>query len=229
VHRRQDGFKAHIAVEPDTGIITDCELTKASGEHSSDAQVGPGLLNDEPAPTQVLADSAYGSGEARNNLAQAGHDTIIKPKPLTSAVPGGFTTDDFIIDEKAGTATCPNGLTRPIPAGRSVTFGVGCVGCPLRAQCTTSKSGRTIKVHEHEGLLRAARRQAETPEFQTVYRQHRPMVERSIAWLTRGNRRVRYRGVSKNDHWLHHRVAALNLRRLLALGLTRTNGNWALV
>ena len=54
------------------------------------------------------------------------------------------------------------------------------------------------------------------------------MVERSIAWLTRGNRRVRYRGIAKNDHWLHHRAAALNLRRLLVLGLTRSNGNWAL-
>lgn len=41
---------------------------------------------------------------------------------------------------------------------------------------------------------------------------HRPMVERSIAWLTRGNRKVRYRGVAKNDHWLHHRTAVLNLR-----------------
>jgi hypothetical protein len=28
VHRRQDGFKAHLVIEPDTGIITDCELTK---------------------------------------------------------------------------------------------------------------------------------------------------------------------------------------------------------
>ena len=101
-------------------------------------------------------------------------------------------------------------------------------GCPLRAKCTTSPTGRVVSVHEHETLLRAARRQAETPEFQTVYRQHRPMVERSIAWLTRGNRRVSYRGVRKNDHWLHHRVAALNLRRLLALGLTRINGTWAI-
>jgi hypothetical protein len=76
--------------------------------------------------------------------------------------------------------------------------------------------------------MRAARRQAETPDFQTVYRQHRPMVERSIAWLVRGNRRLRYRGVSKNDHWLHHRAAAINLRRLVNLGLTRTTGTWAL-
>ena len=31
-----------------------------------------------------------------------------------------------------------------------------------------------------------------------------------------------------NDLWLHHRIAGLNLRRLLALGLTRTAGAWAL-
>ena len=54
------------------------------------------------------------------------------------------------------------------------------------------------------------------------------MVERSIAWLTRGNRRVPYRGIAKNNAWLHPRVAALNLRRLLALGLTATRqpGPW---
>ena len=52
------------------------------------------------------------------------------------------------------------------------------------------------------------------------------MVERSIAWLTRGNRRVPYRGVAKNNAWLHTRVAALNLRRLLTLGLVIGNGSW---
>ena len=32
----------------------------------------------------------------------------------------------------------------------------------------------------------------------------------------------------KNNAWLHHRAAALNLRRLTALGLTRTDGTWRL-
>ena len=54
------------------------------------------------------------------------------------------------------------------------------------------------------------------------------MVERTIAWLVRGNRRVPYRGVEKNNNWLHHRAAALNLRRLLTLGLTIQHGTWAL-
>jgi hypothetical protein len=55
------------------------------------------------------------------------------------------------------------------------------------------------------------------------------MVERSIAWLVQGgNRKVRYRGISKNDLWLHHRLAGLNLRRLLNLGLQQQHGAWVL-
>ena len=229
VRRRQDGFKAHIAIEPDTGLVTACALSKASGADSSDATVGIDLLTAETGHVQVLADSAYGSGTARATLAEAGHTAIIKPIQLRAPVPGGFTADDFTIDDTAGTVTCPNGLTRTITPARSVTFGAGCRGCPLRAQCTTARDGRSLTLHQHEDLLRAARRHAETEAFTKPYRQHRPMVERSIAWLVRGgNRKVRYRGIDKNDQWLHHRLAGLNLRRLLNLGLVQQQGAWAL-
>jgi hypothetical protein len=51
-----------------------------------------------------------------------------------------------------------------------------------------------------------------------TYRQHRPMVERSIAWLIGPKgccRQLRSHGVTANDWWLHTRMAALNLRRLV--------------
>jgi len=54
------------------------------------------------------------------------------------------------------------------------------------------------------------------------------MVERSIAWLVRGNRKVRYRGVAKNDQWLHHRAAAITLRRPITLRLDHTGNNWVI-
>ncbi len=88
--------------------------------------------------------------------------------------------------------------------------------------------GRKLTIGIHEAHQRAARAIARDPDWQAEYRQHRPMVERSIAWLTRGNRKVRYRGVAKNDHWLHHRAAALNLRRLITLGLDHTGTTWAI-
>jgi hypothetical protein len=105
-----------------------------------------------------------------------------------------------------------------------------CTGCPLRGRCTTSKTGRNLNVHPQHELLTAARHQAATdPVWQDEYRRWRPPVERAIAWLVaKGNRRVPYRGVIANNLWLHHRAAALNLRRLINLGLTRANGSWHL-
>jgi hypothetical protein len=83
---------------------------------------------------------------------------VIKPKPLQAAVAGGFTVDDFTVDPQAGTVTCPNGHARPISATRVATFGALCRTCPLRQRCTTSKTGRTIILHDHDALLRQARR-----------------------------------------------------------------------
>lgn len=228
VHRRQDGFKAHIAVEPDTGIITDCALTKASGTGSSDATVGIDMIASQDEPVTVLADSAYGSGELRAELAAAGHLDLVKPAPTRSAVADGFTVDDFTVDHANRTASCPAGVSRTISRTGLATFGVACRGCSLRARCTTRADGKSLKIAPHDELQRAARDQARNPHWQNEYRQHRPMVERSIAWLTHGNRKVRYRGVCKNDHWLHHRAAALNLRRLITLGLDPDGTTWAL-
>ncbi len=149
--RRQDGYQAHVVVEPDTGIITDTALTPAAGPANSDAAVGMDLLADIEDPVEVLADSAYGTGVMLDELEQAGHTAIIKPWPLRPAVDGGFTLDDFTVtdpaqgqaDASAGSVTCPNGVTRPITPIGSVAFGAACRGCPLRARCTTSASART--------------------------------------------------------------------------------------
>jgi IS5 family transposase len=222
----RDGYKAHLAVEPDTGIITATSLTPAN---AGDGPGGVALLDGEPAGMEIYADSAYGGGETRVEIRRRGHDAVIKPIPLRSAVPGGFTRDDFIVDHRNRTASCPGGHTVSITAGGAAIFGSRCDGCVFRSQCTTARDGRTLKINEHDNELVYARQAWRDPVFQAHYRQHRPMVERSIAWLVaHGNRRVRYRGVDRNGLWLSHRVAALNLRRLITLGLAHNNGGWTL-
>src|SRR4051812_37576830 len=105
VHRRIDGFKAHIEGEPDTGLICECALTRASGPDTGDATIGGELLARDPTvtgPVQVFGDSAYGTGEALAALDTAGHTAVIKPWPLHPAMPGGFTPEGFTRDEAAG-------------------------------------------------------------------------------------------------------------------------------
>ncbi len=231
----RDGYRAHVAADPETGIITGERLTMATGDENADAAVAAGLVQEEAAAGDGegqltwYGDSAYGTGELRAALAAAGHQAVIKPGPLRPAVPGGFTIDDFTADEQAGTVTCPAGITRHITPRRSVTFGAACRDCPLRQRCTTAKDGRTLSLHEHDRLLRAAR--AGWPALRDDYKAHRPNVERAIAQVAtrRGLRlRLRYRGVAPNDAWLKGRTAALNLRNLIGRGLTRHDGTWIL-
>ncbi len=223
----RDGYKAHIAVEPDTGLIVGCALTPAN---AADGPIGLELLAGEPDGLQVLADSAYGSGEVRAGLRNARHHQAIKPMPLRKnrrLGPDQFNRDDFAIDHLARTATCPAGITRPITTNGAVTFGVACRDCELRSRCTASATGRSLSITAHDDELVAARKAWTDGDFAADYRQHRPMVERSIAWLVaNGHRRVRYRGLDRNQLGLSLRAAALNLRRLVNLGATHNGTTW---
>jgi Transposase DDE domain len=178
------GERSERGGEPGTVVvdIAGCVLQGGQG-----GAVAAGLPGAGDGQLTVLGDTAYGTGEPREHLQASGHVAVIKPPPLPRAVPGGFTIDDFPIDDQAATATCPAGHTaalgRPQADGnRAAQFKARCRDCPLRQRCTTAKDGRVLTVHPHHALLAAARR-----------------------------------------------AAALNLRRLVNLGLTRTSdGNWAL-
>jgi len=221
----RDGYKAHIAVEPETGLVTAAALTPAN---APDGQTGTTLLEGEDPGLQVLADGAYGSGENLAALAAAGHDRAIKPHSTNTAVAGGFHRDDFMVGHEAGTVTCPAKHTVLISPKRHATFGALCRGCPLRSRCTKSTGGRVLHFTPHDHMLVESRRAWRDSDFAEDYRRWRPMVERTIAWLVADNhRRVRFRGVEKNGLGLSLRLAAINLRRLVNLGLTH-DGGWAL-
>jgi Transposase domain (DUF772)/Transposase DDE domain len=229
---RRDGYRAHVAADPDTGIITDEKLTGAAGAENSDAAIAAEFVAAEAGGQLAwYGDSAYGTGDLRAAIMTAGHQAVIKPWPLLPAVKGGFTRDDFTVDATARTVTCPAGITRQLTAKNAAIFGVTCRDCPLRQRCTTAKDGRTLHLYEHDSLLRAARAEWAGTRLRQDYMAHRPHVERAIAQVAtwRGRRlKLRYRGATTNHAWLKRRTAALNLRNLLGRGLTRRDGTWGL-
>src|SRR5690606_30710944 len=82
--RRQDGYKAHVVVEPDTGLTTVCELTKTNGPENSDATVGAELVTADSTVTagqqlEVLGDSAYATGDMLHTLAGKKWTPLLKP------------------------------------------------------------------------------------------------------------------------------------------------------
>ena len=164
---RRDGYRAHVVADPQTGIITGERPTKACGEDNSDAADAGQFLAGEATSGgpeyEWYGDSAYGTGDLRAAISQAGHTAVIKPGPLRPAVDGGFTTGDFTVDEAAGTVTCPAGVTRPVTARRAVIFGAACrsrpgcaAGAPLPRMggpCTCTPTMRSCGPPAQPGRL----------------------------------------------------------------------------
>jgi hypothetical protein len=246
-----DGYKGHVAIDPDAEVITATAVTPGN---SGDAEAAAGLLADllpgdqdsaagdagsaSPAAAArqaaVYGDAAYGSGEFVGQLDDAGIRNGIKCQP-PAAVTGHFPKDRFAVDLQTGTVTCPAGVTAPIrPSGHkrhagAARFGASCRACPLAGQCTTARQGRTITIGPHEARLTAARLRQQDPAWKTDYRATRPKVERKIGHLMRrrhGGRRARVRGQLKVAADFALLAAAVNVARLAVLGLARHGGTW---
>ena len=248
-----DGYKGHIAVDPDSEIVT---ATSATPGNSGDAEAAEDLLADTLPATDpaggtragaqpetaapgagqpaVYGDAAYGSGELLERVEDAGIYTGIKVQP-PAAIKGHFPKDRFAIDLDAKTVTCPAGVTVLIRAGGrdrhagEARFGAACRTCPLAARCTTAKDGRTIAIGPHEARLAAARQAQASPAWKADYRATRPKVERKIGHLMRrrhGGRRARVRGQVKVAADFALLAAAVNLARLAVLGLASRDGTW---
>jgi hypothetical protein len=235
-----DGYKAHVAVDPDSEVICAAEVSVAT---AGDAAVAPTLLGDltpesqgggQPARAVVYGDSAYGTGAHLAWLEQQRFTPMVKTQ-LPTAPGGRFAKDQFRIDLAAGTVTCPARVTVAIrPARRGgghARFGVACSVCPLRQVCTSSLGGRVVAVHPREAELATARSRQRDPAWLADYRATRPKVERKLAHLLRrrhGGRRARVRGRVRVAQDFRLLAAAVNLARFTSLGVRSTSTGWQL-
>jgi hypothetical protein len=248
-----DGYKGHIADDPDSEIITATEVT--AGNHG-DAEVAATLVADilsgttdapdtdtddgdqvqapDPGRPAVYGDASYGAGEFLKTLHDADVEAVVKVQPPANTG-GRFTKDAFDIDLEAQRVRCPAGRVAPIRRNAegdgTARFAQACAGCALAAGCTKAAAGRQITVGRHEALLAKARAQGSDPAWRADYRANRPKVERKLAHLMRhrhGGRRARVRGRDKVAADFSLLAAAVNLARLAVLSVASLGaGAWA--
>jgi Transposase DDE domain len=169
-HKR-DGYKGHVAAEPESGLVTECALTAAAAPTGPPGS-GCWALSSRALRCSGIRPTAVGR-PARRCEPPA---TSRRSSRSHSRAPGGFTIHDFRIDRHGGMVRCPAGVTAPITSSGRISFARECPSCPLRRRCTTARQGRILHLHPHEDELRAARRRAMTRSFQHSYRRWRPMV-----------------------------------------------------
>lgn len=230
-----DGYKGHIAIDPDSEIIT---ATAVTAGNVGDAVPADELLSDILSSSEqfigadqveVYGDASYGGAELVEKLEAAQIEPNVKVQPPT-ARGGKFSQDDFRIDLDACTVQCPAGQLVKLRFSKDgsgeAQFGSLCGACPLRQKCTESKAGRTVYIHPKHRTLDRARRRQRDPNWKARYRATRPKVERKLAHMMRrkhGGRRARVRGRVRVGHDFSLLAAAVNLARLAVLGVSIAN------
>jgi hypothetical protein len=231
--RHFDGYKGHVAIDPDSEIITATEVTAGNVADGAVAEtlVGAELADAKKAdanePVEIYGDASYGTADLVEKIEAAGAEPNVKVQAASPPRVGLYSQDAFKIDTQAGTACCPAGIVvklRVLQDGSAVAdFSASCISCPLRAQCTASASGRELRIHPKHATLARSRARQRAPEWRQRYRATRPKVERKIGHLMRrkhGGRRARMRGCEKIRFDFALLAAATNLARLAVLGVS---------
>jgi IS5 family transposase len=215
-------------------LITNVETTDATvPDNQMTAPIHARLAERHLLPDEHLVDSGYPSAELLVT-SQAEFGIALVTPMLADTSPqaragAGFDRTAFAIDFGAQQATCPQGHAssswNPVAQRGAdtivITFAKGTCGpCPVRAQCTTSASGRrqlTVHPREVHQAQIAARTIQSTKAFQARYAL-RAGVEGTIRQgvAVTGMRRARYRGLAKTQLEHTNAAVALNLIRLHA-------------
>jgi hypothetical protein len=216
--KRFTGSKADIACDGPSQIIV------AVGDLAGDEPDAKNALslvaqahqNTHLPVLDTTGDCAYGNGSTRSEFVEAGQ-TLYAKVPQENTGTGLFPKSRFAIDLHNQTVTCPAGQTtsefrQDKEDGRVFSFGTVCQDCPLRALCSTSATGRSVRVHPQEALLREARAFQNSPAGRAKLRA-RVVVEHCLARLGQlGIGQARYVGRAKTRFQLLMCAAVANLR-----------------
>lgn len=235
-------YKVHRAVDERAEIITATEVTPGSinEAHRLSSLIDIHQKNTEILVETVVADTKYGTVENYLDC----HDRHIEAHiPDLNACQDGkgrrkdiFPEDAFIYDPATDTYRCPGNqvLRRRKHKKKRKTFEYGisirlCRNCPLRDQCTNSKTGRTVKRHIRHDDLTHMRRNAQSSRSKSDVKTRQHLMERSFARATRyGYKRARWRNLWRVEIQEYLTAAVQNMMILLrhvkepktALGIT---------
>ncbi len=213
-HVRFDGYKRHVCRDLDSLVVRAVGITAANQPEATvtDAIVAD-LTAQAATPGEWHLDRAYLSSVL---VRDRGGDVAIYCKAWRVQNGPRYAKTAFALDWTAQTIRCPNGVVRPFTVGETIRFpAAACAACPLRAHCTTSTHGRSVRIHPDERLLQELRTHQQTPAGRAKLRQ-RVAVEHSLAHVGHWQGpRARYRGARKNLFDLR-RVAVVHNLHVLA-------------
>jgi transposase len=216
--RNRFGYNAQAAVDAKAQVIVAADVTSEPGDHRQlTPMIAQAQANVEPtdATPTTLADGGYANAAQLSRAQAAGYD-VLTPLPSSwKDTSQPYHSAHFRHDPERNIVVCPQGRELPLQRertknGRQVEVyrsAQVCKDCPVRAQCTTDRHGRTIEIQPgHEALvaLHARWQKQATAELYTL---RAPTVEPVFAQIKQ----------------------QMGFRRWTVRGLVNTKAQWALL
>lgn len=221
-------YHHHRAVDDAHGVITAVETTSGSIAENKKLM---GLVQQHQDNTQcslqvVVADHKYGTNENYLACQEKGLLTHLgDAKSKAGKVEGIFPQSQFNYQAKDDCFLCPASqklrARRFIKRDRVWEYAADrgvCAQCDLRAQCTRSKTGRTIWRHEKAEILEECRNQAHSAAAKRDRGRRQYLIEGSFADATNnhGFKRSRWRRLHRQQIQDYLIAAIQNIRILLS-------------
>jgi len=208
-----DGYKRHVLRDLDSGLVRAVGITAAN---APEASVTDALLADLTHQDIQLGEIHLDRGYLASDLVRHRSEELriyCKAWPVRNG--DHYPKTAFTLDWGAGTIRCPNQVVIPFHPDSTVHFPENeCKVCPLRERCTTSASGRSVRIHPDERLLEELRRRQLTAQGRAKLRERVP-VEHALAHIGhwQGDR-ARYCGTRKNLFDLRRCAVVHNLHAM---------------
>jgi hypothetical protein len=176
-------------------------------------------------PTELLADSHYGSNECLEEGSRRGVEIVSPSMPPKGRQQGKLTLEDFALDQQGRITHCPQGHspveTRVGAEKLQVVFDHStCSQCPTRSRCPAAAAGRSSRrfQYTHDRVRQRKRRLHDaTDEFRDRYR-WRAGVEATMSRYKHhmGMAKLRVRGIASVSYVAILRALGLNIHRVAA-------------
>jgi hypothetical protein len=217
-------YNAQAVVDQDSKLIVAADVVT---DESDNYQLVPMLEQTEEnigrVAEQTVADNGYQATTQSAKAEEKGYSILVN---LNEPEDQPYHASRFIYDAEKDRCICPCGETLQFdgikkrdkvqPYAVRVYRCVNYEKCPVRWQCSKSKSGRTVQIHPNHDVLVRQREKLKDVRLRGLLKRRGAIIEPLFGWIKEplGFRRWTVRGLEKvKTQWLLL-CTALNLRRL---------------
>jgi transposase len=216
-NRNALAYNGQAAVDEKSGILVACEATT----DCNDARQLNAVIDaiEEQAGQHAdltVADTGYATGPEFQQAEEKGRDIAIAlPQSMKPNPDKPFAASNFTLDAERDVVTCPEGTELTFQGARYRKdrdyhlrrYHCGNTACPHRAQCTQSKTGRTIDLTQYHEVIQRQRKRQQDPQRQADLNKRGHLIESVFAFI--------------KQH--------LGFRRFTLSGLENVRAQWALI